>query len=152
VRTAWLFGTGGTNFVATMLTLAGDQHADARGPQGAAERPRASVNVVTDQVGSPTWAGHLAPALLGLSSETLPASSISPAAARSHGTTSPSRSFARLSSACTVAEATSADIARPAPRPAWSALASERDDVLPMPDWRDGLAGYLAERAGMMRS
>jgi len=35
-------------------------------------------------------------------------------------------------------------MARPAPRPAWSALESERDDVLPMPDWRDGLAGYLA--------
>jgi dTDP-4-dehydrorhamnose reductase len=48
--------------------------------------------------------------------------------------------------------ATSAQLARPAPRPAWSAIASERADVLPMPDWRDGLAGYLAARAGMMRA
>jgi dTDP-4-dehydrorhamnose reductase len=46
---------------------------------------------------------------------------------------------------------TSEQIRRPAPRPAWSALASERDDVLAMPDWRDGLAGYLAARAGMIR-
>jgi hypothetical protein len=31
-------------------------------------------------------------------------------------------------------------------------MASERPDVLPMPDWRDGLAGYLAAPAGMMRA
>jgi dTDP-4-dehydrorhamnose reductase len=53
---------------------------------------------------------------------------------------------------CAVLAATSEEMARPAPRPAWSALASERQDVLPMPDWRDGLAGYLAARAGMMRT
>ena len=47
-----------------------------------------------------------------------------------------------------VEPASSEQMARPAPRPAWSALASERDDVLPMPDWRDGLAGYLAARLG----
>jgi dTDP-4-dehydrorhamnose reductase len=38
-----------------------------------------------------------------------------------------------------------------AQRPAWSALESERDDVLPLPPWQDGLAGFLAARAGMMR-
>jgi hypothetical protein len=43
-------------------------------------------------------------------------------------------------------------MARPAPRPAWSALESERDDVLALPPWQDGLAGYLAARAGMMRA
>ena len=41
---------------------------------------------------------------------------------------------------------------RPAPRPAWSVLESEREDVLPLPPWQDGLAGYLAARAGMMRA
>jgi dTDP-4-dehydrorhamnose reductase len=51
-----------------------------------------------------------------------------------------------------VEDATSEQIARPAPRPAWSALESERDDVLPLPPWQDGLAGYLAARAGMMRA
>jgi len=51
-----------------------------------------------------------------------------------------------------VEPASSADMGRAAPRPAWSALRSERDDVLPMPDWRDGLAEYLAARAGMMRA
>ncbi len=53
---------------------------------------------------------------------------------------------------CRVEPATSEQMARPAPRPAWSALESERDDVLPLPPWQDGLAGYLAARAGMMRA
>ena len=53
---------------------------------------------------------------------------------------------------CRVEPATSEQMARPAPRPAWSALRSEREDVLPMPPWQDGLAGYLAQRAGIVRA
>jgi dTDP-4-dehydrorhamnose reductase len=53
---------------------------------------------------------------------------------------------------CRVEPATSEQMARPAPRPAWSALESERDDmVTPMPPWQDGLAGYLAARNGIIR-
>jgi dTDP-4-dehydrorhamnose reductase len=135
VRTAWLFGAGGANFAETMLRLA---------------REQASVSVVTDQVGSPTWAGHLAPALIGLIERDV-AGLVHLAGG---GAVSWHRFaveiFRQAEVECAVAEATSSEIARPAPRPAWSALASERDDVLPMPDWRDGLAGYLAERAGMI--
>ena len=47
---------------------------------------------------------------------------------------------------CVVEAVTSAEMARPAPRPAWSALESERRDSEPLPDWREGLAGYLAAR------
>ena len=136
VRTAWLYGIDGPNFVATMLRLAGEREA---------------VQVVDDQVGSPTWAGHLAPAILGLLERQ--------AGGLVHLTGAGSVSwngfakeiFRQAELDCRVETATSAEMARPAPRPAWSAMESERDDVLPMPDWRDGLAGYLAARIGVNR-
>jgi dTDP-4-dehydrorhamnose reductase len=53
---------------------------------------------------------------------------------------------------CDVEPATSEQMARPAPRPAWSALESEREDVLPMPPWQDGLAGYLAAKNGILHT
>lgn len=137
VRTAWLYGVDGKNFVETMLRLASERDA---------------VQVVTDQVGSPTWGGHLAPALVGLLERGV--------AGLVHMTGSGEVSwngfaqeiFRQAEIDCRVEPATSEQMARPAPRPAWSALASERDDVLPMPPWQDGLAGYLAARAGMMRA
>ncbi len=136
-RTAWLYGVDGPNFVETMLRLAGE---------------RDEVQVVTDQIGSPTWAGHLAPALLGLIER-----GVSGLVHLTGGGEVSWNGFAReifrqADVRCEVAGASSEQMARPAPRPAWSALQSERDDVLPMPDWRDGLAGYLAARAGMMRA
>ncbi|MEI4908388.1 sugar nucleotide-binding protein, partial [Klebsiella pneumoniae] len=51
VRSSWLFGPGGRNFVETMLGL---------GPE---------VRVVDDQVGCPTFTGHLAEALVRLAGE-----------------------------------------------------------------------------------
>jgi dTDP-4-dehydrorhamnose reductase len=137
VRSAWLFGTGGRNFAETMLALA---------------RERESVNVVSDQVGCPTWTGHLAPALLGLLERRL--------AGLIHlaGTGAVSWNgfaqeiFRQAEIDCSVEDATTAQLARPAPRPSWSVLESEREDVLPLPPWQDGLAGYLAARAGMMRA
>jgi len=141
VRSAWLFGVGGRNFVATMLRLAAEQ-----------EARDASVRVVTDQVGSPTWTGQLAPALIGLLERGVAGLVHQAGAGAVSWHDFAVEIFRQADVACVVDAATSADIARPAPRPAWSALASERDDVLPMPDWRDGLAGYLAARAGMMRS
>ncbi|MGH2855034.1 MAG: dTDP-4-dehydrorhamnose reductase [Solirubrobacteraceae bacterium] len=137
VRTAWLYGVEGRNFVDTMLRLADE---------------RESVQVVDDQIGSPTWSGHLAPAVLGLLEREVSG------LAHLTGTGAVSWNgfaheiFRQAERACRVEPATSEQMARPAPRPAYSVLASEREDVLPMPDWRDGLAGYLAARAGMMRA
>lgn len=132
VRSSWLFGIDGHNFVATMLRLAGERDA---------------VQVVTDQVGCPTWTGHLAPALLGLIEREV--SGLVHLAGATHVSWNgfAREIFRQAELTCRVEPATSAEIARPAPRPAWSALQSEREDVLPMPDWRDGLAGYLAARA-----
>jgi dTDP-4-dehydrorhamnose reductase len=137
VRSSWLFGTGGHNFVATMLRLA---------------QERDAVQVVTDQVGCPTWTGHLAPALIGLLAREV-AGLVHLASGGYVSWNGFAREiFRQADVACRVEPADSAQLARAAPRPAWSALASERDDVLTMPDWRDGLAGYLAARAGMMRA
>ena len=137
VRSSWLFGIGGHNFAATMLQLAAE---------------REVVQVVTDQVGCPTWTGHLAPALLGLIERRV--SGLVHLAGSGYVSWNgfAAEIFRQAEVDCRVEEASTAQMARPAPRPAWSALESERDDVIPLPPWQDGLAGYLAARAGMMRA
>lgn len=137
VRTAWLYGIDGPNFVATMLRLANEREA---------------VQVVDDQVGSPTWSGHLAPAILGLLEREVSGLVHLTGAGSVSWNGFAKEIFRQAEVDCRVEVATSAEMARPAPRPAWSAMESERDDVLPMPDWRDGLAGYLAAREGVVRS
>jgi dTDP-4-dehydrorhamnose reductase len=129
VRTAWLFGYGGTNFVDTILALA---------------RERASIAVVTDQIGSPTWTGHLAAALVALAEAT--------SQGIFHIAGSGSCSWFELASAaleaagseCEVTAVTSEAFPRAAKRPANSVLASERGaEAIVLPDWRVGLAGHL---------
>jgi dTDP-4-dehydrorhamnose reductase len=137
VRSAWLFGTGGRNFADTMLTLAGERDA---------------VRVVTDQVGCPTWTGHLAPALLGLLEREVAGLVHLAGAGHISWNGFTAEIFRQAEVNCRVEDATSEQMARPAPRPAWSVLESEREEVLPLPPWQDGLAGYLAARAGMMRA
>jgi dTDP-4-dehydrorhamnose reductase len=137
VRTAWLYGVDGPNFVETMLRLAGEREA---------------VQVVTDQVGSPTWSGHLAPAVLGLLERQVSGLAHLTGAGEVSWNGFTQEIFRQAEIECRVQPATSEQMPRPAPRPAWSALASEREDVLPMPPWQDGLAGYLAARNGMMRA
>jgi dTDP-4-dehydrorhamnose reductase len=137
VRSAWLFGIGGRNFADTMLRLAGERDA---------------VQVVTDQVGCPTWTGHLAPALLGLLEREIAGLVHLAGAGHVSWNGFTAEIFRQAEVSCRVEEATSEQIARPAPRPAWSVLESERADVLPLPPWQDGLAGYLAARAGIVRT
>ena len=136
VRTAWLYGVDGGNFVDTMLRLAGEGEA---------------VQVVTDQIGSPTWSGHLAPAILGLLEREVRGLVHLTGAGSVSWNGFAQEIFRQAEVGCRVEPASSEQMARPAPRPAYSVLASERDDVLPMPPWQDGLAGYLAARNGMMR-
>jgi dTDP-4-dehydrorhamnose reductase len=137
VRTAWLYGLHGRNFVDTMLRLADEREA---------------VQVVDDQVGSPTWSGHLAPAVLGLIEREVRGLVHLTGGGAISWNGFASEIFHQAERDCRVEAISSEQMARPAPRPAWSVLESEREDVLPMPDWREGLAGYLAARAGMMRA
>ena len=135
VRSSWLFGTDGPNFVATMLRLA---------EEGAG--PAASVRVVTDQVGSPTWTGHLAPALIGVLERELAGLLHLAGGGHVSWNALAKEIFRQAAIDCAVEAVTSAEMARPAPRPAWSALETEREDSGQLPHWREGLAGYLAAR------
>jgi dTDP-4-dehydrorhamnose reductase len=137
VRSAWLFGIGGRNFAETMLRLADERDA---------------VQVVTDQVGCPTWTGHLAPALLGLLERDVSGVVHLAGAGQVSWNGFAAEIFRQGEVDCRVEAASTADVQRPAPRPAWSVLESQRREVLPLPPWQDGLAGYLAARAGMMRA
>jgi dTDP-4-dehydrorhamnose reductase len=136
VRSAWLFGAGGANFADTMLRLASEREA---------------VQVVSDQVGCPTWTGHLAPALLGLIERGVAGLVHLAGAGRVSWNGFSVEIFRQAEVDCRVEDTTSEQMARPAPRPAWSVLESAREDVLPLPPWQDGLAGYLAARAGVAR-
>ena len=128
VRTAWLYGIDGPNFVATMLRLAGEREA---------------VQVVDDQIGSPTWSGHLAPAVIGLLEREVSGLVHLTGAGSVSWNGFAKEIFRQAELDCRVEAVHRAD-GPPAPRPAFSVLETEREDVLPMPDWRDGLAGYLA--------
>jgi dTDP-4-dehydrorhamnose reductase len=137
VRSAWLFGVDGRNFADTMLRLADE---------------REMVQVVNDQIGCPTWTGHLAPALLGLLERGVDGLVHLAGAGAVSWNGFAREIFRQAERSCRVEPVTTDQMVRPAPRPGWSVLESERADVIPMPDWRDGLAGYLAARAGMMRA
>ena len=131
VRSSWLFGVGGRNFVATMLRLGAE---------------RDEVRVVTDQVGCPTFTGHLARALVELSEREAPGVLHVAGAGMCSWHDFALEIFREAGIECRVEAATSAELERPAPRPAYSVLVSERPDAPRLPSWRDGLAEYLAAR------
>lgn len=144
VRTAWLFGAHGPNFVRSALRLA---------------RERGSLRVVADQTGSPTWAGHLAEALITLArriaaGEALPFGIYHYAGAPAtswHGfaeaVVHAAVAQGLLAAPVPVAPITTAEFPTPARRPAWSVLDGARMAAtfgLAPPDWRAGLDHTLA--------
>jgi len=132
VRSSWLFGVGGGNFVETMLRLA-DDHGE--------------VLVVRDQVGSPTYTWHLAYGLVRLI-EGIEFGIHHMAAAGACSWYEFAREiFEQAKVECNVMSATTEMLGRPAPRPAYSALTSQREHAIELPSWQDGLAGYLAQRS-----
>ena len=127
VRTSWLFGWTGRNFVRTMLDLGREQD---------------EVRVVDDQLGCPTFVGHLAETTPQIVS--LPHGTWHVAAA---GTCTwadfAEAIFDEANVSCRVVRITSAELARPAQRPANSVLRSERPEAPRLPHWREGLRACL---------
>lgn len=130
VRTAWLYGATGQNFVKTMTRL---------------EKERETVSVVDDQRGSPTWTRDLAAGLLSLAgSDAVPGTYH----ATNRGETT-WHGFARAvfeeldADPDRVLPTTTEAFPRPAPRPAYSVLSGRAWDEAGLPafrDWRQALA------------
>jgi dTDP-4-dehydrorhamnose reductase len=135
VRTAWVYGAAGRNFVKTMARL---------------ESERDTLNVVADQIGSPTWSADLARGLVALSRSDAPAGIY-------HCTNGGRASWCDLARA--VFEELGADPSRvhpisseqypvPAPRPAYSVLSAAEwvaAGLPALPDWRDALRRAFVE-------
>jgi dTDP-4-dehydrorhamnose reductase len=131
LRTSWLFGPTEHNFLLTMLRL-GAEHDE--------------VTVVDDQRGSPTYVGHLAGTVRRLVDDDLPKGLWHVAAAGDCTWADFAEAiFEEAGLDCTVRRITTAELARPAPRPAYSVLRSERAGAPQLPHWREGLRACLAE-------
>ncbi len=142
VRTAWVYGAGGSNFVKTMARLEGS---------------RETVGVVDDQIGSPTWTRDLGLGLLELAGAQVPGGLL-------HATNAGQVSWCGLARAVfaelsadpgRVRPVTTAEFPRPAPRPAYSVLSARawRDVGLrPLPDWRSALAAAFTRHPDSWRA
>ncbi len=130
VRSSWLFGPTGHNFVRTMLRLAEE---------------RDEVAVVDDQRGSPTYVGHLAAATRELVDRALPRGVWHLAAGGDCTWADFAEAiFEEASLDCRVRRITTEELGRPAPRPPAAVLRSERPGAPPLPHWSEGLRDCLA--------
>jgi dTDP-4-dehydrorhamnose reductase len=128
VRSSWVFGSTGKNFVRTMLELG---------------RERDEVAVVGDQRGCPTYVGHLAEAVRQVVE--LPGGIWHLAAGGDCTWAEFAEAiFEDAGLECRVRRITSAELDRPATRPAYSVLRSGRPGAPGLPNWRAGLRECLA--------
>ena len=133
VRTSWLFGPTGHNFVRTMLRLGAE---------------RDEVTVVDDQRGCPTYVGHLADATRSLVDAGAPFGVWHVAADGDCTWAELAEAiFAEAGVRCRVRRITTAELGRPAPRPACSVLRSEKGAPR-LPHSREGLRDCLDALAG----
>ena len=132
VRSSWLFGPGGPCFPATILRLANE---------------RDTLKVVDDQIGCPTYTGHLAEALVELAGrDERPVGIVHVAGGGSCSWFEFAREIvAGAGVRCEVRPCSTEEFPRPAMRPANGVLRSERGGEVPLlPEWREGLARYMA--------
>jgi len=130
VRSSWLFGKAGRCFPKTILRLGAE---------------RDELTVVDDQIGCPTFTGHLARALLGLVTGERLLGVVHVAAASECSWFEFAREIVRAAGLrCDVKPGKTAALERPAQRPAHSVLRSERLGAPTLPDWREGLREFMA--------
>lgn len=138
LRTAWLYGAHGPNFVRTMLSLEGS---------------RETVDVVTDQVGQPTWSGDLAARIVAAVDRGVPFGTYHATASGRASWFEFARRIFELAGADPdrVRPTTSAAFVRPAPRPSYSVLdhsAWHAVGLEPMRDWGSALAAAWTDLSG----
>lgn len=133
VRTAWVFGIHGNNFVKTMIRLG---------------KERGEVGVVHDQVGSPTYTVDLARFMV----ELMETEKYGIYHATNSGICSwyefAVEIFKQADIKVTVNPLTSDQFPRPAARPKYSVLSKkmiEKQGLTPLRDWKEALAAYIAE-------
>jgi dTDP-4-dehydrorhamnose reductase len=133
VRTSWLFGPTGHNFVRTMLHLGAE---------------REEVMVVDDQRGCPTYVGHLASAV-GKLVDADRSRGVWHLAAEGDCTWADLAEavFSEAGLDCAVRRVSTEELGRPAPRPAYAVLRSERADAPTLPHWREGLRACMVALA-----
>ena len=130
VRTAWVFSPRGKNFLLTMLRVGAEQH---------------ELRVVDDQIGCPTATCHLAAATMQLI-ERCPPGTYHLAGGGSVSWNGFARAIMEDAGLpARVVAMSSAELDRPAPRPACSVLNSEHADAPRLPPWREGLRETLEE-------
>ena len=136
IRTAWLFSATGGNFVKTILAAARER--------GGAQ-PAQPLRVVDDQVGSPTYAGHLAAAVVAALRDGLGPGIYHMAGGGACSWCELAREVVALAGLRVAVEPlTTEQAGRPAARPAYSALTTERAVPQP-PCWQDGVAAVMDE-------
>lgn len=131
VRTSWLFGAGGRCFPKTIMRLAAEREA---------------IDVVADQVGCPTYTGHLAGALAQLATQQ-PAGVLHVACSGHCSWFEFAREVVLVAGAgCEVRPIASEQYPQPARRPSYSVLGTERGAPA-LPDWRRGLHDFASQMA-----
>jgi dTDP-4-dehydrorhamnose reductase len=128
VRASWLFGPTGRNFLRTMLALGAE---------------RDEVAVVDDQRGCPTYVGHLAEATRAVVRLPFGVYHVAPEGECTWADFAEAI-FAEAGLDCRVRRIATAELGRPAPRPAYSVLRSEKPGTPVLPHWREGLRACLA--------
>jgi dTDP-4-dehydrorhamnose reductase len=134
VRTQWLYGLHGRNFVETMLRLATEKD---------------KLSVVDDQIGSPTWTVDLALAIKVLIEKRCRGTYHAVNTGNCSWFGFAEAIFAEKKIETGLRSITSGELGRPAPRPLFSVLDCgklQRDTGLRMEDWRDALKKYLKAR------